>query len=68
MKILTKLWQLKVKKTKQNKNKKKENKNTAYLLDSADLGLFLGSRTGEKFWWRGQGIGISTFNYFSENT
>ena len=49
---------------KKNNNNKKENKNTAFLLDSADLRLFLGSGTGENFWWRGQGTGISTFNYF----
>ena len=54
-----------------NNNKKKQknkNKNTAFLLDTADLELFLGIGTGENFWWRGQGIGISTFNYFSEST
>ena len=50
------------------KKQHKKNKNTAFLLDSADLGLFLGSGTGENFWWRGQGIGISTFNYFPEST
>jgi len=33
---------------KKNKNKKRK-KNTAFLLDSADLGLFLGIGTGEKF-------------------
>ena len=33
---------------KKNKNKKK-NKNTAFLLDRADLGLSLGSGTGENF-------------------
>ena len=55
------------KKKKKNKNNKK-NKNTAFLLDRADLGLSLGSGTGENFWWRGQGISISSFNCFSEST
>ena len=44
-KILTELWRLTVK-----KNNIKKNKNTAFLLDSADLGLSLGSGTGEIFY------------------
>ena len=55
-------------KKEQESDKNKTKQNTAFLLDSADLGLFLGIGTGEKFWWRGQGIGISSFNYFSEST